>query len=186
LLPPNQLFYYEEVLIIQEELENKCVSLSVRTAKITAIVLATICRAAYQQMQQARDAPGKMSFKQLAKGGALSEVDITNDNIKAFEPIARKYGIHYSLQKDASKDPPLWRVYFRAKEADSMTAAFKEFSDKVLSASKDRPSVCEAVRKNKETVRNTGKDVSKEVNKTANKDAILVKVKNKHRGGPEL
>ena len=112
-----------------------------------------------------------MSFKQLSKGGALSEVDVKNSNIKAFDPVARKYGIRYSLQKDASSEPPMWRVYFRAKDADSMTAAFKEFSDSILNVKdKDRPSVKETMREMREKVANAVRDITKKLT----------------RGGPEL
>ena len=126
--------------------------------------------AAFRQLQKARDSPGKMSFKQLSKGGCLSEVDITNDNIKAFDPIARKYGIRYSLQKDATAEPPQWRVYFRAKDADSMTAAFKEFSASVLNKDKDKPSVRDVMREFRDKCLNAIRELSKKLT----------------RGGPEL
>ena len=151
-------------------MENKSVALSIKCGKLTASVLAKAMRAAYRQIQKARDAPGKMSMKQLSKGGCLSEVDITHDNIKAFDPIARKYGIRYSLQKDATAEPPLWRVYFRAKDADSMTAAFREFSASVLNRDRDRPSVREAMRDLSEKVRNAVRELTRK----------LV------RGGPDL
>ena len=155
---------------MQEEIEQKSVNLSIKTAKITADVLAKAMLAALRQMQKSNDKPGKMSFKQLSKGGALSNVEITNDNIKAFDPIARKYGIHYNLQKDKSTDPPRWNVFFRAKEVDSMTAAFKEFSDKMLNREAGRPSVKELMRNFREVIKNAVRDITK----------------HKHRGGPEL
>ena len=146
-------------------------SLSIKASKITAKCLAKAMRAAYQQIQKSQDSPGKMSFKQLSKGGALSEVDIKNNNIKAFDPVARKYGIRYSLQKNASSKPPMWRVYFRAKDADSMTAAFKEFSDSILNAKdKDKPSVKETMLEMREKVANAVRDITKKLT----------------RGGPEL
>lgn len=149
---------------MQEELENKSVTLSIKSGKITAQLLAKATRAAYRQMKKTRDNPGKMSFKQLSKGGALSEVDITNDNIKAFDPVARKYGIRYSLQKDAAVDPPLWKVYFRAKDADSMTAAFKEFSDNILNVKdRDKPSVKETMKNLQEKVANAVRDITKKL-----------------------
>ena len=152
------------MITIQEELENKSVSLSIKTSKITAQLLAKAMRAACRQIQKSRDSPGKMSFKQLSKGGTLSEVDITNDNIKAFDPIARKYGIRYSLQKDAASDPPIWRIYFRAKDADSVTAAFKEFSDNIMnSKNKDKPSVKQTMRDLGEKVANAVRDITRKL-----------------------
>jgi hypothetical protein len=101
----------------------------------------------------------------------LSEIDITNDNIKAFDPVARKFGIRYSLQKDATTEPPVFKVYFRAKEVDSMTAAFKEFSDNILNAKgKDKPSAKETMKNLREKVANAVRDITKKLT----------------RGGPEL
>jgi len=62
-------------------------------------------------------------------------------------------------------------VYFRAKEVDSMTAAFKEFSDKILNTpERESPSVRETMRDFRENIRNAVRDITK----------------HKHRGGPEL
>jgi len=158
------------VIKIQEELESKSVSLSIKAGKLTAQLLAKAMRAAYKQMQKARDSPGKMSFKQLRKGGELSEVDITNENIKAFDPIARKYGIRYHLEKDASTEPPLWRVYFRAKDTESMHAAFREFTTQQLNRDADKPSVREMMRNLREKVANAVRDLARVIT----------------RGGPDL
>jgi len=156
---------------MQEEIVNESTALVVKTSKMTAKTLAKAMQIAYRQMKKARDKPGEMSFKQLSKGGTLSNVEITNDNIKAFDPVARKYGIRYTLQKDRSTEPPRWLVYFRAKDVDSMTAAFKEFSDKILNVNeKEKPSVRETIRDFRETIRNAVRDITK----------------HKHRGGPEL
>ena len=151
-------------------MENKSVALSIKAAKLTAKGLAIAMRAAYRQWQKARDAPGEMSFKQLRKGGELSEIDITHENIKAFDPIARKYGIRYHLEADTSTEPPIWKVYFRAKDVESMTAAFREFSAQQLNRDTDRPSVREAMRELRERVAHAVRDLSRVIT----------------RGGPDL
>ena len=50
--------------------------------------------------------PDGRVIKQLSKDGALESVHITDGNIKAFDPIARKYGVRYHLVKDTSEEPP--------------------------------------------------------------------------------
>ena len=157
---------------MQEELENKSVSLAIKTTKLTAKGLAVAMRFMLRQIQKERDKPGEMSLKQLSKGGSLSEVEVTDNNIKSFDPVARKYGIHYTLRKDSASEPPTWHVFFRAKEADSMTAAFKEFSNKVLNREKE---------KDKLSVRETMKDFREKI-----AHAVKDITKHKHRGGPEL
>ena len=157
---------------MQEDIENRSVALCTKATKMTAETLADLMKAAIRKMKEAHNKPveGKQSMKQLSKGGSLSSVEITNDNIKAFDPIARKYNISYSLKKDAASDPPRWVVFFRAKDADSMTAAFKEFTAKMVKRDIDKPSVRETMQKFREVVKNVFKDITK----------------HKHRGGPEL
>lgn len=61
-------------------------------------------------------------------------------NIKSFERVAKKYSIDFSLKKDVTADPPRYYVFFKARDADVMTAAFKEYTGKSLNKDK-KPSV---------------------------------------------
>jgi len=158
-------------MILQEEIEQKSVVLATNATKLTGRTLAKLMQAALRKMRQSHDTPkqGKQSLKQLAKGGSLSSVEITDDNIKAFDPVARKYNVSYTLKRDDASTPPRWLVFFRAKDADAMTAAFKEFSAKTLKREKDRPSVKEAMQNFRDVVKNAVRD----------------KTRHKHREGPE-
>lgn len=71
---------------------------------------------------------------------AISNLEITNDNIKAFSATAKKYGLDFSLKKDSSTTPPRYLVFFKGRDADVMTAAFKEFTAKSLTQEK-KPSI---------------------------------------------
>jgi hypothetical protein len=60
---------------------------------------------------------GKKSLKELMQEGSqLTNIEITDNNIKSFEKVARKYSIDYSLKKDSSTTPPRYLVFFRAKD----------------------------------------------------------------------
>ena len=48
--------------------------------------------------------------------------------IKDFERVLNKYGVDYAIRKDVSQEPPRFMVFFKAKDADVLTAAFKEYS----------------------------------------------------------
>ncbi len=156
--------------MMQEDVEHKSAVFVIKGAKITARMLAKAMSAAMRQMKKRRNAPGKQSFKQLSKGGSLESIPISDNNIKAFDPIARKYGVRYKLVRDNSEDPPKWLVFFRAKDADAMTAAFKEFTHKTLARETDRPSVRETMAKFREII----------------KHAVIDRTKHKERSGPEL
>lgn len=133
---------------MQEEVNNKVISLSIRTAKITADLLrATIQKyLADMEKQKARAASepkkqtqpkGKQSLKKMMdQGSELKNIEITDNNIRSFDRVARKYGIAYSLKKDISVEPPKYMVFFKAKDVDVMTAAFKEYAGINLKKSK--------------------------------------------------
>ena len=104
-------------------------------------------------------------MKQLMKKNTqITNIEVTDGNIKSFERVARKYGIDFSLKKDASENPPKYIVFFKARDVDVMTAAFKEYTANDLKKT-NKPSLrkrlakaMETVRKNKEKVRQKTKD----------------------------
>ena len=78
--------------------------------------------------------------KLMKQNVQLSNIEITDGNIKSFERVAKKYSIDFSLKKDVNADPPRYYVFFKAKDADVMTAAFKEYTGQSLNKDK-KPSV---------------------------------------------
>ena len=164
---------------MQEEVENRTLTLVVNGTKFTGrLFKAAICKYLAHckekklQKQRSRDAPvkpqGKQTVKQLiGQNQGVSNIEITKDNIKAFESTAKKYGIDFALKKDATESPPRYLVFFKARDADALTAAFKEFSAKKLSR-EQKPSIRKAL--------SAFRDKAKQLN--ANRE----KVKKKERG----
>lgn len=155
---------------MQDEINEKVVALSVKGAKLTAEMLQKAIKAmlAQAKKQQEKQPHGKQTLKQLAKQNAgLSNIEITEGNIKAFEQTAKKYGIDFALKKDSTETPPRYLVFFKARDADALTAAFKEFSAKKLTQ-EQKPSIRKLL--------STLKD------KAAALNAQRDKVKNKDRG----
>lgn len=132
-------------MYIQEEIDNKTIALAVTTAKMTSRVLQAAIREYQRQRQnhknnkQVKGYQGKQTIKQLVKSGAaLSNIEITDENIKSFEQTAKKYGIDYALKKDNSQQPPKYIVFFKGKDADVITMAFDEYSKKQI---RQKPSI---------------------------------------------
>lgn len=129
---------------MQEEVTQKTIALSVKTARVTADVLKNMLRKYLSGQKQKGKNPykvGKQSYKELkSQGSGLSNIEITDGNIKSFERVAKKYSIDFSLKKDVTADPPRYYVFFKARDADVMTAAFKEYTGKSLNKDK-KPSV---------------------------------------------
>ena len=122
---------------MQEETNEKTIALYIKTGKLTAQQLQKAMKALLAQMKKQHDKQkiphGKQTLKQLMKQNAgVSNIEITKDNIKAFESTAKKYGIDFALKKDSTETPPRYLVFFKGRDADALTAAFKEFSAKKL------------------------------------------------------
>ena len=155
---------------MQEEIDQRTVSITVQTAKLSGRVLKAAMTAALQKMQQQRHSVkvGRNSLKKLAQGdGGISTIEVSG-RLRSFERYARKYQIRYHIQKESGSDPPRWTVYFKSNQADALTAAFQEYTKEDLNRSK-KPSLRSQLRKFKELVKSIGKD----------------RVKNKEHGGPE-
>ena len=142
---------------MQEEVESRTVTLAVNATKMTANVLKQaiskyLAHCKEKKAEKAREGPvkpcGKQSVKQLVgQNQGVSNIEITDKNIKDFERIARKYGVDFALKKDKSGDIPKYLVFFKARDADALTAAFREYTAKeVKRASQDKPSVLEQLR----------------------------------------
>ncbi len=136
---------------MQEDIEHRAVTLVINATKLTGRTLKSAI-AKYLAQQQGkhrnRASPnGKQTVKQLVgQGQGVSNIEITDSNIKSFERVARKYGVDYALKKDVSGKIPKYLVFFKARDTDALTAAFKEFSGKTIKREK-KPSVLDQLRK---------------------------------------
>lgn len=155
---------------MQEEVDQKTIALAVKTGKLTAQVLQAAIRKylAARQKGTGKAHHGQQSLRQLKKdGSALSNIEITDANIGLFRPCAKKYGVDFTLRKDATTQPPHYIVIFKAKDADNMEQAFKEFTAKKLQR-EERPSI--------------RKDIAASKEKAATRNADRAKEKFKERG----
>ena len=133
---------------MQDEVNTKVVAIMIKGGKISAEVLKKALdkfvqeiEKAQKQMQQPKTYRGKQSIKHLmSQNAAISNIEVTDGNIKSFERTASKYGLDFALKKDVSVEPPSYLVFFKGRDVDVMTAAFKEFSAKTVKQ-KEQPSI---------------------------------------------
>ena len=113
---------------MQEEITQKTLALCVETGKMTAQLLQQAMKKVLADMEKHKNNPqlhhGKQTIRQLMKHGAgVSNIEITEQNIKAFSAVAKKYDIDYALKKDPTTDPPHYYVFFKAKDKDQLQPA---------------------------------------------------------------
>ena len=160
---------------MQEEVENRTLTLVVSGTKFTGrLFKAAISkymahrREKKLEKQRSRDSPvtpkGKQTVKQLiGQNQGVSNIEINDPSILDFERIARKYGVDYAVKKDRSASPPKYLIFFKARDADALTAAFSEYTQrKVKKADRsESPSVLEKLSHFKELIKNAVVDRNK-------------------------
>lgn len=154
---------------MQDEVRDKSVALVLKVGKGSAKLTAELLKWAIHQYQKQSNTPqhGKQSVKQLVKQGAgVQNIEITDKNIKSFERVARKYGVDFALKKDPLEGKYL--VFFKARDADALNAAFSEYTAKTLNRTKEKPSILKQLSNFKEIAK-----------------ISPAKVKNREKGGIE-
>lgn len=160
---------------MQEEVENRTLTLVVSGTKFTGrLFKAAISkymahrREKKLEKQRGRDSPvtpkGKQTVKQLiGQNQGVSNIEINDPSIRDFERIARKYGVDYAVKKDRSASPPKYLIFFKARDADALTAAFSEYTQKKVKKAdrSERPSVLAKLAQFKELLKNTVVDRSR-------------------------
>lgn len=149
---------------MQEEVTEKTIALCIKGGKITAQILKAALLNLLSKMEKKKrqakgeksqcEKSGKQSIKSLQKSGAqITNIVVTDNNIKSFDRVARKYGIDYSLKKVEQDGKTEYMVFFKAKDVDVMTAAFKEYTSETLKKQK-RESVRQKLEKVKAELSN--------------------------------
>lgn len=107
---------------MQEEVEQKTLTLSISTVKMTGRLLKWMISkylAHQKQKKIEKTVPGAVKYrgKQTLKAlkatePNLTSIEITDQNIRDFDRVARKYRVDYALKKDKSGLVPKYYVLF--------------------------------------------------------------------------
>ena len=138
---------------MQEELTNKTVALIVDGAKLTEQTFEKAVKKFLEEIHKSKQPKiyrGKQTLKQLAgQNAGLANIEISNQNIKAFTSVAKKYHVDFALKKDTSAEQPRYLVFFKSRDADAITAAFQEFASRRIGRA-EKPSIRERLDQAKE------------------------------------
>lgn len=159
---------------MQDEVNNKTIALAIKSGKMTAEVLEKALKKLLTELQKEKQPKiyhGKQTIRHLVRQNtAINNIEVTDGNIKSFERTARKYGIDFALKKDNSSAPPRYLVFFKGRDIDVLTQAFKEFTAKTV-VSRDKPSLRRALSRMVEQVKQQAR--SRERNKDKDRGAEL-------------
>ena len=98
---------------MQEEVENRTLTLTVNATKFTGRVLKAalskyLAHRKNKKLQKSRDSPddvkayGRVSMEDLKKQyGDMKEIDLQDKGLRSFDRIAREYKVQYAVYKTA-------------------------------------------------------------------------------------
>lgn len=127
---------------MQEYVEERTVAVSVKAAKLSGRVLAAaLAKAAAQiqkQYRESRTPHGKQSVKKLMNHyGTKNAIKLVGAP-KDFNRIAKEYHVDYAFHKTG---PDQYLLFFKADQADAITAAFSKYTEKAMGRGKEKPSI---------------------------------------------
>ena len=133
---------------MQEDIERRTIAVSINAAKLTgrtlAKVLAAVVRKIQKEHRKAQTPQGRQSVKKLMNHRvSTNSLDLSGDT-KLFDRVARKYNVDYAFHKT---DPGKYLLFFKAGQADAITAAFSEYTKLVMGRGKNRrPSILQQLK----------------------------------------
>ena len=134
---------------MQEDIERRTVAVSINAAKLTSRTLAKALAAVLRKIQKehlkAQTPQGRQSVKKLMNHRvSTNSLDLSGDT-KLFDRVARKYNVDYAFHKTG---PNKYLLFFKAGQADAITAAFSEYTKLVMGRGKSKqPSILAQLRK---------------------------------------
>lgn len=137
---------------MQEEVEQKTVTLAVNAAKFTGRVLKEAISRHVQntkskKQQKTFTKSGRVTMRQLQKQyGDLRSVTVDDENTRTFERIARKYHVQYKVYRC---EKGKYQIFFKSPNAEAMNAAFEELL-KTKMRKADREPITQTLQKLKE------------------------------------
>ena len=136
---------------MQEQVERESLSVTVNATKLTSRVLAKalmfVAEKAKEKYDAAQTPHGKQSVKKLMNHGVATNsisLDGGKKETELFDRMARKYNVDYAFHQ---VEPGKYLLFFKANQADALTACFSEYSKRVTARGTGRPSIVAQLQK---------------------------------------
>ena len=148
---------------IDKEISGKSVNIAVRMLKpeldqfmkgLNKAVQVPAKTAGKAVVNKIHPTSGRQSIKTLIKQGqGVSSIPLADEGVRDFQKIAKKYGVDFAVVRDREKSPPVYTVFFKAKDTDAVTRILQDYSAKqIKKPSVAKVSVLEKLKKFKEIV----------------------------------
>ncbi len=141
--------------MLQEDIDRRTVAVSVKASKLTgralAAALSAVLRKIQKEHQKAQTPQGRQSVRKLLRHGAATNTLPLDGETRLFDRVARKYNVDYAFYQT---EPGKYLLFFKTGQADAITAAFTEYTKRVMARSKQKqPPIREQLQRLAERVR---------------------------------
>lgn len=149
---------------MQEEVDSKTIALVINSAKLTGRLFIAAIRKflEHNKNKNAVIPHGKQTVKQLiGQNQGVTSIESNDPDIKAFDRVARKYGVDYAVKKVRDDDgKSKYIIFFKGRDNDAVTSAFKEYTAKSMEKEK-KPSIQKKLQEMGAKVQNKVLEISK-------------------------
>ena len=122
---------------MQEDIENRSLTLMINSSKLTARTLATaftkFLRYTRNKVKEHHDVKpqGKQTIKELiAQNQGVEKTDLADkDEVKTFDRIAKQYGVDYAIKKGISPEgKQRYILFFKARDRSAIDQAMSAYA----------------------------------------------------------
>ena len=139
--------------MLSEDTNEKSVNLAFRVGKVTTAQMLKILKALINRAKKGKQNQGgkpqrvkidefkhgRQTLKQLTKQNeGLSSIELKQPDLRLLGKFMKKHGVDFAAAKDGKGK---YTLFFKAKDVDCVTHAFKQYVKTVLKQSKGKPSM---------------------------------------------
>ena len=165
---------------MQEELEQRSVTLMVSASKFTGRTLKSAIahflsytkHKVQEHKQEKKDVVphGKQSVKELVgQDAGVNTAELNDDaDIRAFNRVARKYGVDYAVRKIEKDGKPQYLIFFKGRDSGAIEAAMSEYMQNWRDKGKEeKPSIPKMIAAFRDLIKanDTDRAVRKEISR---------------------
>lgn len=146
------------VILIQEDIENKSVTLIINSSKLTGRTLATafikLLRYSRNKLREHREEQqdvkpqGKQTIKELiAQNQGVEKTELADrEEVRTFDRIAKQYGVDYAINKGVSPEgKKRYILFFKARDRSAIDQVMSAYAAEFMKKHKREHSPIEAV-----------------------------------------
>jgi len=138
---------------MNDEISEKSINLAVRVGQITVDEIKKNLEKLINDISEGKYAGkeivdniikpepkhGQMTLKQLSKqNDGLSTLELTDPNLLELSRVMKKHNVDFAAVKDGKGK---YTLFFKGKDADAVTHALKQYTQKIVRRTKDKPSI---------------------------------------------